>query len=116
MADKDTTSSRIDFEPITIESGETISNEVNMRGMTLCGLYMPAAFTGTTITFQASDQSNGTFVAAYDVSGSQITATVSASKYIKLDPSDFAGIQHIKLVSGSAEGADREIKLAIRSV
>jgi hypothetical protein len=114
--DKDTIREKIDFEPVTIESSETKSAEVDLRGTTLCGLYMPAAFTGTTLTFEAATSSGGTFVPVYDELGNQVSITVSSSRFISLDPAEFAGIQFLKAVSGSSETAARIINLALRSV
>lgn len=116
MADKDTTRDKIDFEDVVIASSGTTSGAVDLRGMTLCGFYMPAAFTGTTITFTAATAEAGTYLPVEDGDGASISKTVSASKYVKVDPADFAGIQFLKLVSGSSEGAERTITLAIRQV
>ena len=115
MADKNTTYDKIDFEPIVIDSSETTSAEVDCRGMTLCGVYMPAAFTGTALSFEASADGT-TFVSVEDGDGSAVSKTVSASKYIKLDPADFAGVRFIKVVSGSTESAERTLTLALRAV
>ncbi len=116
MADKDSTIDKIDFETVTINSGETESTNVDMRGMTLCGLYLPSALTSVAITFQVSDESGGTYIPIADGLGSTLSKVVAQGQYIKLDPSDFAGVQFIKLVAGTAEGGDREIKLALRQV
>lgn len=116
MADKDQTIDKIDFENVTIASSGTDSTEVDLQGMTLCGFYMPAAFTGTAMTFKAASSSGGTFLPVEDGFGVTISKTVSASKYIKVDPVDFSGVRFLKLVSGSAEGAERTITLAIRQV
>lgn len=116
MADKETTIAKIDFETVTIANGGTESANVNLRGMTLCGMYLPGAFTGTAISFLVSDENGGTYIAVADGAGSDISKTVEASKYIKLDPSDFAGIQFLKIVSNASESGDREIKLALRQV
>lgn len=115
MADKNLTQEKIDFEDVTIESSGTKSTSVDLRGMTLCGFYLPASFTGTAITFEASAD-NSTYLPVQDGDGAAISKTVAQGQYIKLDPADFAGIQFIKLVSGSTEGAERTITLAIRQV
>lgn len=114
--EKNFTKAKLDFVTATINSGETVSNVVDLVGMTLCGFYMPTTFTGTAITFQASGDKGQTYLNVEDGAGSNVSKTVSASKYIKIDPSDFAGIQYLKLVSGATEGADRNIILALREV
>ena|SRR4030066_2471764 len=94
----------------------TTSAEIDLAGTTLCGLHMPAAFTGTTLTFSASSASGGTFLVMQDGLGNNISKTVSASAYIALDPADFAGVRFLKIISGSTELAARSIILATRSV
>jgi len=100
----------------TIASGQTTSGEIDLYGCTLCGLFMPAAFTGTTIKISASPTSGGTFLPVQS-SGADYSLTVAASKYVPIENlSIIAGVRYIKLVSGSSEGADRSITLATRSV
>lgn len=100
----------------TIANGAQTSGAIrippNQSGLSLlCGLSMPAAFTGTTMTFTVSTDAGTTFNALYDDTGTQISVTVAASRYIRLIPSLFAGIDHLKIVSGSAEGAARTVGL-----
>ena len=99
-----------------IASSGTASGAVDLQGLTLCGFIMPATFTGTLVTFTCSDTLAGTYVPVYDATNTQKSVTVSASRYYALNPSDFAGIRFIKLVSGSAEGAERTITLAARPI
>lgn len=99
----------------TIASSDTVSGEVNVYGTTLCGLHLPASFTGTALTFQAAVASGGTYQEVYK-DGAALSVTVAQAKYIALNPADFAGIQYLKIVSGSAEAAERIITLATRPV
>lgn len=92
----------------TIASGQTVGSVMNTGGQVLCGILMPAAFTGTTITFQVCNTSGGTFQPLYNSSG-QVSYTVAASRYIAIDPKDFYGVAFLKLVSGSSEGATRTV-------
>lgn len=100
----------------TIASSGTASAAVDLGGLTLCGLYVPATFTGTALTFQTSLTLGGTYVAVLDDAGGSLTRTVAQGKYLPLDPSIFAGIQFLKVVSGSTEGAARDIILISRPV
>lgn len=99
----------------TILSGATDSDVIDLAGRTLCGISMPAAFTGTALTFKI-DNGGSTYQLMADGAGADVSKTVAASKYIKLNPSDFAGVDKLKLVSGSAEGADRQIVVHVRDV
>lgn len=115
-ADKEQTQDKIDAEGCTIAISQTDSSEVDLRGMTLCGIHLPAAFTGTALTFKAATASGGTFQSVVDGAGAAVSKTVAQGQYVKLDPADFAGIQFIKIVSGSSEAAERTLTLALRSV
>lgn len=100
----------------TIASGATTSSEIDLSGTTLCGIYIPSAFTGTSISFQAATASGGTFVSVRDGAGNAISKTVAPSQFIKLDPTDFVGVRYLKVVSGSTEGAARTLILAARPI
>ena len=102
--------------PIVIATSTTVSSEVDLNGTHLFAIGTPAALTGTAITFQVSDTGGGTFNALYDDSGTQYSVTVAPSRVIYLDPSIFAAFRFLKLVSGSAESANRTLKLYTRAV
>lgn len=98
----------------TIANGAATSTAVDLCGVTLAGIQLPASFTGTSITFQAATSLGGTYQTIINPTGASVGATVSAGKYLTLSPSDFAGIQFLKIVSGSNEGADRTLELVCR--
>lgn len=102
---------------VTIDISDTVSSAYALDDRTLCGLYIPSTFDGTTITFQSCDTFSGTYSAVKDGNGNAISKTVAANDYIKLDPSDFAGCRNIKIVAGTAQSTSTTvIKLAIRHV
>jgi hypothetical protein len=101
---------------ITIAVSTTVSAAVDLLGFTLVGLILPAAFTGTAITFQVSDSLAGTYVPLRDATGAAVSVTVAQGTAAVLDPTTFAGWRFVKLVSGSAEAADRTVKLALRAM
>lgn len=100
---------------VVIASGQTSSGAVDLQGTTLVGIQLPATFTGTALTFTAATAIGGTYQAVYS-SGSAYSVTVAQGKFIALDPSVFAGIRFIKIVSGSSEGGARTLELATRPV
>lgn len=100
----------------TITSGQTASAAVDLKGTSLLGVQLPAAFTGTSLKFQVATTLAGTYQDVIDGAGNTLTKTVAQGKYLYLDPSLFAGIQFIKLVSGSSEGATRTLELVARPV
>lgn len=100
----------------TIANAGTTSNAIDLGSATVVGMYIPSEFTGTAITFTACTTATGTFQPLKDGAGAAVSKTVAASDYIYLDPTIFAGIAFVKLVSDSAEAADRAIILAARTV
>ncbi len=101
----------------TIASGATTSGAVELpAGVSLLGLRMPSAFTGTAITLTESNSLTGTYQAVYDNTGSQLSFVVAASRTVTIDPSLTIGLRFIKLVSGSSEAADRTVKLITRDL
>jgi hypothetical protein len=101
---------------IDISESTTVSTAVDTDGLLLAGIIFPAAMTGTAITFQvASTNTNGTFKVLTETDGTDVSYTVSADKQVRVDPSGWAGVGAIKIVSGSAEAADRVINLVFHS-
>ena len=117
MSDKTQFNDTIDqVQTVTIASGQQISGVLDTFGMSLVGIRMPAAFTGTTLTFQESNSSTGTFRDVYNASGNQLSIPVSTNRTILFTPSDFAGLRYVKIKSGSSEAADRSINVILRGL
>ena len=100
----------------TIASSGTTSGTIALAGTSPVGVYLPAAFTGTTLTFTACSTAAGTFVAILDDAGGTLTRTVAQGRFLPLDPALFAGVAFLKIVSGSAEGAARDLIVVSRPV
>lgn len=98
-----------------IASGQTVGVAVDLRGQRLVAVQTPAALTGATLTFQCSDKELGVFAPHFHLSTLAATATVitsvSTSQYIQLPNGKNPVNCFLKLVSGSAEAADREFIL-----
>lgn len=114
--------STTDFQSIintttaSISASGTTSAAVDLSGTTLAGIQMPATFTGTSISFQAATSLGGTYQTVIDGSGSTLSKNVSQGKYLILDPSEFASLQFIKIVSSATEGSQRDLVLVSRPV
>lgn len=93
----------------------TTSEAVNLENETLCGLHIPSTFNGTAITFTVAPTFGGTY-RTMQVDGSDYSVTVAASKYVALDPANFAGVQFFKIVSGTSEADAESVSLATRPV
>ena len=93
---------------VTIANGATVSSPITFdRQRIPLALVTPAALTGTTFTFQVSAD-NTTFCPLY-YEGTAYSITVSTSRHIALDRRAFEGVRNLKIVSGSAEVASRNI-------
>lgn len=95
---------------VTITSGGTTSSAARLAGrLTMIGL--PASMTGTTLKIHGTIDGTNYFVLK-DTAGSDVSITIgSASCLIHLGTLNLTGLDNVKVVSGSAEGADRIITL-----
>lgn len=96
---------------VTILSGEQVSTSFSTNDFDIPALIMPAAFTGTAITFQGAVANSDTFKDIYDTAGALVSITVGANRCISLANvlNSLKGFGFIKLKSGTAEGATRTI-------
>lgn len=97
----------------TIASSATTSDAIDLEGLCLVQIQMPAAFTGASITFTSSHD-GVTYQSLYNSSNTQYSITVAASRNYNIAPSDFAGCRFLKIVSASSEAASRSIGLIAR--
>ena len=98
---------------ITISSGQTASSSFTAREFAFGSIEAPSTLTGTTFHIEVSlDGTN--FVDAYDQSGNQITFTPTVSTAHRIPNDAFPAIE-MRIVSDSAEGADRTFKVLLSS-
>ena len=101
---------------IDISDSTTVSDAFDTKYFQLAGLIFPA-MTGSTITFQASDTLTGTYVAVNDDANAAYSITKGTSA-IAIGMGDvlaaMAPFRYLRLVSGSAEAADRSIKVILK--
>ena len=101
---------------VVIDSGETVSEAGDIAQARLVGIVIPAAFTGTALTFQVSADGT-TYQGLYDDAGSAVSLTVAQGRTYSFKVDDLGCLsqwRYIKVVSGSAEGADRTVGLWCR--
>ena len=106
---------------VVIESGESLSGAFDVRQYSQMGIIMPAARTAANLTFQASDESGGTYCDVYTDAGDEVSVTAAASRAISIDlnSSALASYQYLKIRSGTtgtpvAQGADRTLKICLK--
>jgi|HubBroStandDraft_6_1064221.scaffolds.fasta_scaffold1102020_1 hypothetical protein len=94
---------------LTIAVGATASTVAQGSGQTLCGLYIPAALTGTTLTFNAYGAGGQFGNLITDGSGNAVTKTVKSAtdQYIDLSQDLIAaGIDGIQVISGTTQATN----------
>jgi len=102
---------------VTIDVSEDASNSTSVKaeGLLLSGIKFPATMTGTTITFDHSED-NTAWADVKETDGTDVSYTVSAGDVVRVDPSGwaFASEGWLRITSDGTEVADREIKLFFR--
>lgn len=98
----------------SIANGQTVSAAIPTQALSLVGIQLPAAFTGTTITFQGSVDGSTYQVVKSTTSGTSLSYTVAQGTYVAIDPTPFYGLAYIKLVSGSSEAAGRSFFVTLK--
>lgn len=105
----------IENKQTTIISG-ILSEEIDLLGYVLVGLYTPANLASTSLKFTASPTAGGTFVQVKDKTNADYSITVdSSARYYQLNPADFAGLRFIKLNPGSSE-TNKTFTLVLRVI
>ena len=105
----------------TIASGQSLSAAIPLKGHTLVGIQMPAAWTAASITLQACATESGTYGDVYEADGTELEFTVSAGQHIILSAAQMISIKNVKVRSGTSgtpvnQGAERSITLLVRDV
>jgi hypothetical protein len=90
--------------PVTILINTSLSAAVHIRGGLLTVIEMPAAWDAANLTFQTSGDGS-TYENVYDESGTEVTVTASTARRIRLDAAQWAGIEYLKIRSGTAGAA-----------
>lgn len=105
----------------TIALNQTVSNTIDCRKDQLLAIYIPATFTGTSISFQSSvDGVNYVTMKAIGSSSAYseplINPNPSGGQCVSLDPRQMASAQYVRIVSSSSEAGARSITCAMRPI
>jgi hypothetical protein len=87
--------------PVTIAINTAVSAAVRIFGGLPAVIEMPAAWDAANLTFQTSGDGTNYFN-VYDEFGTEVNVVASASRRIRLEPPQWAGVQYIKIRSGTA--------------
>lgn len=100
------------IKTVTISSGASTSEAVNIGGGVLVGFICPATIANSAYTVQASFDGGTTF---YPVSG--LTSLAAAvSTMTSINPADSAGVNYIRLKGTANETADRDFIIVYKAL
>ncbi len=104
----------------TIASGASLSDALDLTGLTVVGLQMPSTWTAAAITLESSAD-NATFDDVYDSEGNELSLTADASRFIPLAPTAMVSYPYLKLRSGTSgtpvnQAATRVITVIARAI
>ncbi|MDE1902177.1 MAG: hypothetical protein KGI37_11160 [Alphaproteobacteria bacterium] len=121
MSLKDTCESAWDICPATIAGGTNLTGTINLGGLRLFGIAVPATWTAASLTFQMSPDGGTSWYNLQDQTGTEISAAANPSCCLTFDPKIFAPLQYIKLRSGPSSSpvnqtAASTLQLVLRSV
>lgn len=84
-------------------AADGISEEVNISGLVVCSVQMSTDWTAAKLGFQASiDGIN--FHPVRDADGNYLHTITSANRIVVFDPTEFAGLERLKLTSQTSNG------------
>lgn len=113
--------STIDILAVQIKSGQSLSDQIDLGGLRMFRVNMPAAWTAAVVTFSVSDDGGTTWKNLRDISGNEIIVQTAYSDSYCVDPVLMASVKLLKIRSGTSaapvnQAADRTIGLVARCV
>ena len=105
----------------TIAAGQALSGAVDLQGMGLIRIDMPAGWDAAALTLQTSEAQAGTFRDVYNEDGTELALTVAAGRAVVVEPARLPGVRWLKLRSGTGaapvlQTAERSVELVVRPV
>jgi hypothetical protein len=107
------------FQEVVIASGQTYSTPIDAAAYAICQVFMPAAITGSTFTFEAryredpdspTDPDLGWFTCTEE--GTPISLAVGVDEAVRI-PDQLFPAWEIRLKSSDSEAADRTIGIRL---
>jgi len=99
---------------LTILSGAQVTQTVTVKGYASGSFGLPAALTGTALSIEVSVDGT-TFKALKNAAGTAVTVpTVAAGDQLPI-PADAFSFPYLRLKSGTAEAADRTVKIFLKA-
>lgn len=107
-------------QTVTIANGASLSDAADIEAKTLIAIDMPSSWTTANLTLQASID-NSTWDNVFDSTGTEVTISAAASRFILLNPADYVSVRYLKVRSGTSgtpvnQGGARTITLVVRAI
>ena len=96
-----------------VANSATQSAAVDLGRKRLLGIFFPASFEGTKVTFQAAETLTGTYVNVLDTDGAAYEALFTDPGYVPIDPLKFVGVQFLKVTSDVAMTGANSLNLSV---
>lgn len=104
--------SRATLDAVIANAGTDSTTVTAPANATLLGVQIPASMTGTTLKFKSLPDAAGTPVLIKKPDNTDYSITIgSAAAYYPVDANMFDGVSFVQVISGTAEGAARTLKL-----
>lgn len=87
-----------------IKANASLSDPVAVGADKIVNIVLPAVMQGSTISFQASPDLQGTYQNVYTSGGSELSIPVTQNTYI-VDIPELVGVKYIKVRTGTAAAA-----------
>jgi hypothetical protein len=97
------------------EEGSPTSTVVDLQGYRYVALYIPAGFSGATLTFSAAPDPDGQFLAVEDDSGDPVSVSIDDEAVVSLvdaSPSLFP-LRYIRLITNVNQAADAVVDVLL---
>lgn len=95
-------------------SSATSSGAVRIDQSAFGCIYLPAEFSGDTISFQGAEKEDGTFALVYDDTGSLVSFVAVSAKWHQLHPA-VMGMAYIKVITSVATSGAATALLSLKS-
>lgn len=107
------------FRSVTIASGQSLSDAIDLSDYSVVGVLMPTAWTAANLTFQGSVDGS-TFGNLIEKAGIELEVVAAISYLIPLSSSAFEPCRYLKIRSGTSsaavnQAASRTIQLILES-
>lgn len=111
---------KLDVKTATIALGASLSDIIDLGAGTPVSIEMPAGWDAANLTFKTGTDGI-THQNYYDAADTEVSIPTAAARNIRLNPSDFAGVQFIQIRSGTAavpvpQTAARQFRVVVRVI